>query len=85
MEVKQLQILRFYLAFFLFLFMIFQNLIYGLFIYEIKDRFFFFFPKFKLGLKKRAQVHDKGVQICIARGSKQFFFNILFLYIYIYI
>ena len=69
MEVKQLQILRFYLGFFFFFFMIFQNLIYGLFIYEIKDPFFFF-SEFKLGLKKRAQVHDEGVQICIARRSK---------------
>ena len=59
--------------------MIFQNLIYGLFIYEIKDPFFFF-SEFKLGLKKRAQVHDEGVQICIAKGSKQFFKNIIYIY-----
>ena len=54
-EVRQLQILRFYLA--LFLFMIFQNLINGFFIFEIKDQNFlldfFIFLKFKLGLKKK--------------------------------
>ena len=45
--------------------------------------FFFFFPEFKLGFKKKGgQVHDEGVQICIIGGSKQFFFNIIYIYIY---
>ena len=44
--------------------MIFQNLIYGLFILGIKDQFFFFFLKFKWALKKKGgQVHGDGVQI----------------------
>ena len=75
------QVLRFYLA--LFLFMIFQNLIYayGVFIFEFKEQKFsipfFFSSEFKLGFLKKGQVtqvQGEGVQICIARGSKQFFF-----------
>ena len=67
-----MQILRFYLTPF-YLFMIFQNLIYGLFISGIQDQFFFF-SKFKLGFKKKGgQVHGDGVQICIIGGLKHFF------------
>ena len=40
--------------------------------------FFFFFSEFKLGFFLKngqvTQVQGEGVQICIARGSKQFFF-----------
>ena len=62
--------------------MIFQNLIYGLFIFEIKDQNFlldfFIFPEFKLGLikkKKKNQVHGQGegVQICIEGVQNNFF------------
>ena len=60
--------------------MIFQILIYGLFISEIKDQNFlldfsllFFLPKFKLGFKKKkGQVHGEGVQICIAGVQNNF-------------
>ena len=80
-----MQILRFYLA--LFLFMIFQNLIYGLFIFEIKDQNFlldfFIFPEFKLGLikkKKKIRFMDK-VRVCkfVLRGFKTIFFKILYI------
>ena len=66
--------------------MIFQNLIYGLFISGIKDQFFFLRSLSWALKKKGGQVHGDGVQICIIGGSKQFFLkNILYIYIYIYI
>ena len=76
-EVRQLQILRFYLA--LFLFMIFQNLINGFFIFEIKDQNFlldfFIFLKFKLGLKKKGSGSWTrwGYANLYWGGSKQYF------------
>ena len=72
------QVLRFYLA--LFLFMIFQNLIYayGVFIFEFKEQKFsigiFYWNKNLCLWGQVTQVQGEGVQICIARGSKQFFF-----------
>ena len=76
-EVRQLQILRFYLA--LFLFMIFQNLINGFFIFEIKDQNFlldfFIFLEFKLGLKKKGSGSWTrwGYANLYWGGSKQYF------------
>ena len=71
--------------------MIFQILIYGLSISEIKDQNFlldFFFSQslswdFYNKKKVKFMVTGEGVQICIARSSKQYFFlNIIYIYIY---
>ena len=70
--------------------MIFQILIYGLSISEIKDQNFlldFFFSQslswdFYNKKKVKFMVTGEGVQICIARSSKQYFFlNIIYIYI----
>ena len=73
--------------------MIFQILIYGLSISEIKDQNFlldFFFSQslswdFYNKKKVKFMVTGEGVQICIARSSKQYFFFKYYIYIYIYI
>ena len=72
--------------------MIFQILIYGLSISEIKDQNFlldFFFSQslswdFYNKKKVKFMVTGEGVQICIARSSKQYFFFKYYIYIYIY-
>ena len=71
--------------------MICQILVYGLFIFEIKDRNllldFFIFLEFKLGLKKKDQDHGhgEGVQICIRDAHLlvicSLFRNALYIYI----
>ena len=73
--------------------MIFQILIYGLSISEIKDQNFlldFFFSQslswdFYNKKKVKFMVTGEGVQICIAGSSKQSFFFKYYIYIYIYI
>ena len=86
MEVRQIQILKFYLTFFLF--MIFQILIYGLFISEIKDQNFlldFFFSQSLSWVLKNKGVRFM-VRVCkfvIVRGFKIIFKKISYIYIYI--
>ena len=59
--------------------MIFQILIYGLFIFEIKDQNFmldfFIFLEFKLGLKKKRITFMDTVRVCkfVLRGFKTIF------------
>ena len=67
--------------------MIFQILIYGLFISKIKDQkfavgFFFFEVYAVLKKKKKGPGSSEGVQICIT-GVQKKKFNIIYIYIYI--
>ena len=57
--------------------MIFQNLIYEPFIFEIKDQKFlldFFFSKFKLGFKKKGQFKVRVCKFVLQGVQNKFFF-----------
>ena len=61
--------------------MIFQNFIYGLFIFEIKDQIFFFFSEFKLGLKKKGVRFMVRVWKFVLQGVQNNFFKKYYIYI----